>query len=233
MTRSRHRTQQPTRDLVGWATNPSTRRQRELTPEVTRDLLAAALGLTAEQLRGLEPAAMTTALRRLRGMVAQSERLAAAAAVDDLTGALRRGTGIAMLDREIARSRRLGQRGLVVAFMDVDGLKALNDTQGHAAGDRLLCDVVGAVRERVRAYDVVLRYGGDEFVCALLDVTLEQAQRTVRDILDNVRLRSGGHTFSTGFAELGPDDTATAIIARADAALYRGRGRATAARAAD
>ncbi|HEY4868409.1 MAG TPA: GGDEF domain-containing protein [Candidatus Dormibacteraeota bacterium] len=152
--------------------------------------------------------------------------MASAAAMDDLTGTLRRGTGLTALQREIARAHRVGGDGIVVAFMDVDGLKHVNDTAGHAAGDQLLRDVAAAIRERVRSYDLVFRYGGDEFVCALVDVTLEQAQRTVVDILASVCARSGGHSVSVGFASVGADDTAESVLERADAALYLERGAA-------
>ena len=61
----------------------------------------------------------------------------AAAGVDEMTGALRRGVGLASLRREVARAHRNGEP-LVLAFVDVDGLKAVNDTRGHHAGDLLL-----------------------------------------------------------------------------------------------
>ena len=104
------------------------------------------------------------------------------AATDDLTGALRRSAGLAALQREIDRSRRVGGRGIAVIFLDVDSLKHVNDTEGHAAGDRVLVEVVAAIRKRVRSYDLVIRYGGDEFLCALVDVAPEDAERTLADI---------------------------------------------------
>ncbi len=187
---------------------------------MARAVLATELGIDAAQLDAVDPDSLRSAMRRLRGLVAECERLASAAAADDLTGILRRGTGLTALQREIARAHRVGGRGVVVAFMDVDGLKHVNDSAGHAAGDQVLRNVAAAIRERVRSYDLVFRYGGDEFVCALVDVTLEQARRTVSDILENVRVRSGGHSFSVGFASVGADDTAESILERADAALY-------------
>jgi predicted signal transduction protein with EAL and GGDEF domain len=57
--------------------------------------------------------------------------------------------------------------GLVVAFVDVDGLKRVNDTEGHLAGDALLIAVADSLRACLRSYDLVMRFGGDEFVCAL------------------------------------------------------------------
>jgi diguanylate cyclase (GGDEF)-like protein len=214
------------RELVGWALDPTLRHDRPLSAAATRRALALALGLDEAQLEHIGADALTTALRRLRGIVAQCDRLSSAAAVDDLTGALRRNAGIGALTREIARAERTGDNGIVVAFIDVDGLKETNDNDGHAAGDALLRDVVTSIRERVRAYDLVFRYGGDEFVCALLDVTREQAERTIAEILHNVRSRTGGRTFSVGFAEVVDGDSAEAVLQRADAALYQHRRQA-------
>ena len=213
-------------DLVGWALDPPLRDNRRLSEAVTRRVLATALGVREEQLHAVDAPALQSALRRLRAMVARCETLAAAADVDDLTGALRRGSGISALQREIARARRVPSSGVVVAFVDVDGLKHVNDTLGHPAGDQLLRDVVAAMRQRVRPYDLVFRYGGDEFVCVLVDVSLEQAQRTMDDILDNVRRNTDGHTFSAGFALVAADDTAESVLARADSALYQARSSA-------
>ena len=62
-------------------------------------------------------------------------------------------------------------------MIDVDALKDVNDVQGHAAGDALLRDVPTAITSAVRSYDVTVRWGGDEFVCSLYDVSLEVASR--------------------------------------------------------
>ena len=90
----------------------------------------------------------------------------AEAGVDVLTGALARGRGLLDLRREIARARRSDGR-LVLAFVDVDGLKPINDLQGHAVGDALLRDVAVVMRTALRSYDLVVRYGGDEFSARL------------------------------------------------------------------
>ena len=77
---------------------------------------------------------LNTTNRRIQALVNAS-------ATDDLTGALRRGEGLDALEREVQRARRAGNDQLVVAFVDVDGLKSVNDREGHEAGDRLLKDV--------------------------------------------------------------------------------------------
>ena len=65
----------------------------------------------------------------------------------------------------MARAKRT-QRSFVLAFIDVDGLKTTNDSLGHAAGDELLRRVVDTVRDHLRSYDLIVRFGGDEFLCA-------------------------------------------------------------------
>jgi diguanylate cyclase (GGDEF)-like protein len=103
----------------------------------------------------------------------------------------------------------------------VDALKDLNDSQGHAAGDALLRDVPKAIISAVRSYDVTVRWGGDEFVCALSDVSLEVASHRVADIQCSLEALRPGASISAGLALVADDDTLESAIARADAALYR------------
>jgi diguanylate cyclase (GGDEF)-like protein len=216
-----------TRDLVGWTRQAEFRNARRLSAEVTRKVLATALGLAPEALAGLDATQLRTALDRLRALAGLTQKLAEMASTDDLTGALRRRAGVAALQREIDRSRRVGGIGIVVIFLDVDGLKHVNDTDGHAAGDRLLVDVVAAIRRRVRSYDLVIRYGGDEFVCALVEESRPDAERTLADIQRQYITRTHGHSVSAGFATVDDTDTAESVVAKADAALYAERRRLT------
>jgi diguanylate cyclase len=212
----------PTRDFVGWTMPAEIRSGRKLSAEVTRKVLATALGLKPEALAGLDAAHLRTALDRLRAMATYTQQLVEVAATDDLTGALRRSAGLAALQREIDRFRRSGGKGIAVIFLDVDGLKQVNDTQGHAAGDHVLTELVATIRGRVRSYDLVIRYGGDEFLCALVDVAPEDAERTLADIRQLYAARTG-HTVSVGMTAVGDGDTGDTIVARADAALYAER----------
>lgn len=211
-----------TRELVGWALQ-SPLRGGAMTPAVGRRVLATALGVPEVSLHHWDDDWVQNALDRLRGLVGYCDRLASEAMTDDLTGVLRRGAGVAELSREIDRARRNSMEGIVVGFLDVNGLKAVNDAKGHAAGDDVLRAVVRAIRERVRSYDILFRYGGDEFVCVLLGATREQAERTFTDISSRVVTVSGGQTVSIGLANVLDGDTAETVIARADAALYEGR----------
>ena len=211
-----------TRDFVGCIQQPEFRYGRKLSAEVARRVLGTALGLEPEVLAGLDAAQLRTALDKLRAMADFTRNLVEVAETDDLTGALRRSAGLAALQREIDRSRRVGGKGIVVIFLDVDNLKLVNDSQGHAAGDRILVDVVTAIRKRVRSYDLVIRYGGDEFLCTLVDVAPADAERTIADIRRQYTAQTG-HSVSVGMTTVGDGDTADSVVARADAALYAER----------
>jgi diguanylate cyclase (GGDEF)-like protein len=144
------------------------------------------------------------------------------ASVDGLTGAHNRGPGVVELEREMARARRAEQT-MVVAFFDVDELKAINDSRGHVAGDRMLLGVVQALRSKLRSFDLVIRYGGDEFVCALPGTNLAGARKRLAEINDVLAQAVEPGSVTAGLAEMRDDDSADDLIARADAALYRRR----------
>jgi diguanylate cyclase (GGDEF)-like protein len=211
-----------TADLVGWVTpNHATGRARLPLPR-SRQVLAAALGVDDAALGQMRDEDVTRAIDRLRALVDQCARLADQVTVDELTGALRRGAGLAALQREVDRTRRFPGKGLVAIFVDVDGLKEVNDRDGHAAGDERLRTTVAAMRERLRSYDLIIRYGGDEFLCVLTDSGAPDAARTVTTLREHVLACSGG-TISAGIAELAAGDSVDALVERADAALYAGR----------
>jgi diguanylate cyclase len=145
-------------------------------------------------------------------------------AVDELTRVLRRQAGFEALKREIERARRSGDRYLVLAFLDVDNLKSINDNQGHAAGDDALRMIAGLLRRRLRTQDLIFRYGGDEFVCVLPNAGIESAQTLMLQIWEQLQeQRAPG--FSVGFADLRDEDDFQKLIARADECLYAGKRR--------
>jgi diguanylate cyclase (GGDEF)-like protein len=124
------------------------------------------------------------------------------------------------LTRDAARAKRTGQR-FVLAFIDVDNLKVVNDSLGHAAGDTLLRDVANAVRARVRSYDLLIRFGGDEFVCGLADLSMEAAAARFGHV--NADLAAQHASIAVGLAELGEHDELEDLLARADLAMYARR----------
>jgi len=152
-----------------------------------------------------------------------SARERRASCIDELTGAHRRDAGMVELEREIARAKR-SKQPFTLAFIDVDDLKHTNDSLGHVAGDRLLRQATDSIRGHLRSYDLIIRYGGDEFLCALPDVTTAQAAE--RFSLVNADLtESQQASVSVGLAELGADDACEDLIARADKAMYSTRKR--------
>lgn len=142
----------------------------------------------------------------------------ALADVDPLTGARTRAAGLAALERELQRCRRTGV-GLVVVYVDVVGLKALNDTRGHGAGDDLLRRVVRHMYQHLRAYDLVIRVGGDEFLCAATDMSAAEARRRFAAIDATLAVMPDDPSIRTGFAEHAPGETAAQLVARADGQL--------------
>jgi diguanylate cyclase (GGDEF)-like protein len=144
------------------------------------------------------------------------------AALDELTGVFRRGTGELALTHEIERARRSG-RPSVVIIIDADALKSVNDRHGHAAGDAMLRDVAAAITSSMRSYDVAVRWGGDEFVCALSDINVEIACDRVDEIKRALHARRPGASISVGIAETDGRESLEAVVARADAALYRAK----------
>ena len=143
---------------------------------------------------------------------------------DDLTGAYRRGAGTAVLQQELDRANRSGN-ALVLAFVDVDGLKATNDQFGHAAGDARLREVVNAMRSKIRSYEPIVRYGGDEFVCSFAGVDGDAVQARFDEIVAVLDDRDGACSMSVGLATYRTEDTLQSLIERADAALIRRRAR--------
>lgn len=111
----------------------------------------------------------------------------------------------------------------MLAFVDVDGLKELNDTQGHAAGDALLRDVVHSIQQHLRSYDPIVRVGGDEFVCALADTSLEEARRRFDGISATIEKIHPAAAISVGFASMRPDETLAQLAARGDKKLYEAK----------
>jgi diguanylate cyclase (GGDEF)-like protein len=140
------------------------------------------------------------------------------AETDPLTGVRMRAAGLLELDRELARCRRRRGR-LVVVYVDVVGLKTVNDSEGHAAGDELLMRVVAIIKEHLRPYDLVIRLGGDEFLCAISDITVADAHQRFGSVSRALGAATGVGAIRTGFAELARDESVTALIARADSEM--------------
>src|SRR6202008_4931586 len=123
--------------------------------------------------------------------------------------------------------RRL-RRQFTILLMDVDHFKQYNDTHGHPAGDAALVKIADLLRQSTRGVDCVARYGGEEFLVMLLETTVAPAMvvgERSRARIAAEPFAGGQVTISIGVAECPANgDTPEALIASADAALYRAKG---------
>lgn len=156
-----------------------------------------------------------------------SHKLELAANTDSLTGVWNRGYAVQRLSEELERARRLGH-GLGVILIDIDFFKRINDTFGHAAGDDALRQLATQLERSVRAYDVVCRMGGEEFLVIAPDIDhdglVALAERMRIDVESSAfpAADDGTMTVSAGvaWAESAADETVDDLIARADGAMY-------------
>ncbi|OEJ66932.1 hypothetical protein BEN30_11105 [Magnetovibrio blakemorei] len=154
------------------------------------------------------------------------------ATTDTLTGLLNRRSMLEILQDELNRAHRLGSPFSVVMF-DIDLFKAVNDTFGHEAGDTVLTTIATRVTSRLRDVDSFARWGGEEFLLLLPGTDLQGAlalAETCREIIaDSPMPGVGVVTASFGVADYRHEKSVTALIRRADSALYdaknKGRNR--------
>jgi len=143
---------------------------------------------------------------------------------DFLTGAWSRRAFFDVAEREISRAKR-GRLALSVLLIDLDEMKGVNDSLGHAAGDEMLVCFVDEAQSKLRAADVLGRLGGDEFAVLMPGTDVDGAvivaerlktQRKTDEIAEPPK-------FSAGLATLRDDDTLQTFLNRADVALYEAK----------
>jgi len=154
------------------------------------------------------------------------------ASTDELTGLANRRQFMQRLEEELQRVRRQTTRAACVLMLDLDHFKRVNDQHGHATGDRLLQHFAELLRQELRGADTAARLGGEEFAVILPGTDLTAAQGIAQRICERLAaqpLNVGtqqqlGVTVSVGVASIGVADlSADAVLARADAALYRAK----------
>lgn len=166
---------------------------------------------------------------------AQAEELRALSLTDGLTGLFNR-RGFSMIaSKQIEIANRDGQY-MWLLFVDVDGLKPVNDVLGHEAGDRLISDVGLLLKQTCRESDIVVRLGGDEFLVLLVRGSEGDAQRLESRIQEAAARHNetAGRpyivSFSVGIAEYNPEAPTSLedLIRRADAAMYQEKNKKSA-----
>jgi diguanylate cyclase (GGDEF)-like protein len=194
---------------------------------------------TPEQLEVLRDLAALVETELHRGKLNESvgnllnerEELRRKAAIDELTRTWNRGAILELLDAELARAKR--GNPMCVAMIDADHFKKINDTFGHQAGDAVLVEVATRIRTALREFDVVGRYGGEEFVVVLSNCNVEGAKMVCERILsfianEQIATLAGqiDATVSIGLAVCNlQHDTIERIVGAADAALYRAKAK--------
>ena len=152
-------------------------------------------------------------------LAAQTRVLADQARTDPLTGLGNRKALVDDFARLLAAAHRR-RAPLSVVALDLDGLKAVNDRSGHAAGDQLLRHFAGLLRECLRGQDLAVRAGGDEFMLLLPDTDAAGARRLVERIQGAVSVVSPDVHFSSGIATSSVGASVDWLLALADDALY-------------
>jgi two-component system chemotaxis response regulator CheY len=174
----------------------------------------------AERIIGLE--------RRLREV---QQQLVELAAQDSLTGLLNRRALFERLSQETERAKRQ-QAPLSILLFDIDHFKRINDTYGHITGDKVIASVALRAKKLCRTYDILGRYGGEEFVVVLPGcciATAEQVAERIRKALDSEPIQADSEnivvTASFGVTEFShmKDTDRYSIFRRADGALYRAK----------
>jgi diguanylate cyclase (GGDEF)-like protein len=177
-----------------------------------------------------DPAALRAEIERLRATVAKLEgqigELDRLAHHDPLVPLPNRRRFECQLAGLIDRVERYGDAGALL-FIDVDGLKVVNDSFGHDAGDAALIHVAELLVAGVRQSDTVARFGGDEFAVLLERVDLAQATETAARLTDRIADSSFCYeglpiplSAAIGIADIRGGDTPEAVLARADRAMY-------------
>ena len=167
------------------------------------------------------------------------KRIEELAELDELTGAFNRRCIMRMLDEEIARAGRSGTP-CSIALIDLDWFKRINDTYGHPTGDEVLRTFAISMFANIRSIDRFGRYGGEEFLLVLPDLSVDAAARAldrlrtiIADLDWSAFSPSMNVTISAGVAALRPNESPDTFLARADSALYaakaKGRNRVASA----
>jgi diguanylate cyclase len=168
-------------------------------------------------------ATFNTRVAKLEGQLVTSQR---EASIDPLTGIANR----RFFDATCKEWLAAPQVRQILAILDVDNFKTINDTHGHAVGDKVLVSIAKALSKGFRSHDVVARIGGDEFAVLATDLTLQQAESRFTGVIATIAKTCGNGgavpftpTVSCGVVEFSAGDTMESVMVRSDQALYESK----------
>ena len=162
-----------------------------------------------------------------RSLKETNRKLVLLSDTDSLTGLYNRRYTDGVLEQEIKQAERYGDP-LTVALIDIDNFKQVNDTYGHACGDKALVAVARQIRKCIREVDVAGRYGGEEFLLVFPKLAIDDATNVMERLRSNmesivVEGKNGLVTISVGIVDHHPGETLSRLLSRADKLLYRAK----------
>ena len=171
--------------------------------------------------------------RRIEHLQGSLEQTREEASIDSLTRVANRSSFDKALQRWID-AHNAAKKPFILALLDLDDFKAINDKHGHQVGDRVLHSAAQWFRKCVRANDFLARFGGEEFAVLLSDATIEQAFHKFESLLESIAMANYKYnvagdtstvsfTVSCGVAEFVPEESPESLVRRTDAALYEAK----------
>jgi diguanylate cyclase len=206
---------------------------RDLKRRISQEVTALNRFVSEKQER--EEAYYSKLTKRIDVLQARLVETEEAASLDPLTQIANRGTFDRTLKRWLGQAQK-SDRPFVLALLDIDNFKRVNDSFGHLVGDRVLLASARTLSAQMRPEDLVARYGGEEFAILMADSSIRQAEPRLREITRFIsaevyefehqgRLERLSYTVSAGATESMSGDSPETIIKRADEGMYEAKNR--------
>jgi len=129
-----------------------------------------------------------------------------------------------IFEMELEKARRNSKNKFSLIVIDIDFFKKFNDTYGHLVGDEILKELAGVLQKEIRKYDILARFGGEEFFVLLPNTKIQRAKKVAerlrKNLWKNKKLKKYKVTISLGVTEYKPRDKMSTAVKRADNALY-------------
>ncbi|MGV8130976.1 MAG: GGDEF domain-containing protein [Candidatus Pacearchaeota archaeon] len=179
-----------------------------------------------EKLKVLDPKVKSNLSIILRQLESNIDLLYELATIDEKTGVYNNKFFKTISEMELDKAKReIGPLSLMI--LDLDNFKKLNDTYGHLIGDEILKRLALVLKNNIRKYDIISRFGGEEFVILLPNTQIKRAklvcERIRREVQNDRELKKYSVTFSGGLTEYKKGDSVKKMQLRADKAVYQAK----------